>query len=97
MGCTGGTPPNMQLLYEAALCIWQLTFLPEAAEKIGEKTANPSSSVVAHLVDIARTAQKEKVPPLMSYLPWLLFVTINVEDQSNLGRIGGNRQFYSGK
>lgn len=53
---SGGSPPNMQLLYEAALCIWQLTFLNEAAEVIAN-----TSGVVASLVEIARTAQKEKV------------------------------------
>ncbi len=52
----GGTPPNMQLLYEAALCIWQLTFLDEAAEVIAT-----TAGIVASLVEIARTAQKEKV------------------------------------
>lgn len=46
----------MQLLYEAALCIWQLTFLDEAAEVIAG-----TPGVVASLVEIARTAQKEKV------------------------------------
>lgn len=46
----------MQLLYEAALCIWQLTFLHEAAEVIAS-----SSGIVVNLVEIARTAQKEKV------------------------------------
>ena len=46
----------MQLLYEAALCIWQLTFLDEAAEVIAS-----TSGIVSSLVEIARTAQKEKV------------------------------------
>lgn len=46
---------NVQLLYEAALCIWQLTFLPQAAEVIA------ASGIVASLVDLARVAPKEKV------------------------------------
>ena len=46
----------MQLLYEAVLCIWQLTFLREAAEAVA------TSSVVPSLVEVAKSAQKEKVP-----------------------------------
>lgn len=46
---------NVQLLYEAALCIWQLTFLQQAAEALA------SSSIVSSLVELARVAPKEKV------------------------------------
>ncbi len=48
-------PSNQQLLYEAGLCVWQLTFLPEAAGVMG------SSGIVQGLVEMARSAQKEKV------------------------------------
>jgi len=55
MFAAGAPAPNMQLLYEAVLCIWQLTFLQEAAETIA------SSAVVPSLVEVAKIAQKEKV------------------------------------
>ena len=48
-------PSNQQLLYEAGLCVWQLTFLPEATSVMG------SSGIVQGLVEMARSAQKEKV------------------------------------
>lgn len=47
--------PNQQLLYEAGLCVWQLTFYEPAAEAMG------SSGVVQGLVEMARLATKEKV------------------------------------
>ena len=53
----------MQLLYEAVLCIWQLTFLREAAEAVA------TSSVVPSLVEVAKSAQKEKVPTPLFLLP----------------------------
>ena len=49
--------PNQQLLYEAGMCVWQLTFYEPAAEAMG------SSGVVQGLVDMARSATKEKVMP----------------------------------
>lgn len=56
MLAAGSAAPNVQLLYEAALCNWQLSFLPAAAEVMA------NSGVVPNLVELARTAQKEKVP-----------------------------------
>lgn len=47
--------PNQQLLYEAGMCVWQLTFYEPAAQAMG------SSGVVQGLVDMARSASKEKV------------------------------------
>lgn len=47
--------PNQQLLYEAGMCVWQLTFYEPAAQAMG------SSGVVQGLVDMARSATKEKV------------------------------------
>lgn len=47
--------PNQQLLYEAGMCVWQLTFYEPAAEAMG------SSGVVQGLVEMARQATKEKV------------------------------------
>ena len=47
--------PNQQLLYEAGMCVWQLTFYEPAAQAMG------SSGVVQSLVDMARSATKEKV------------------------------------
>ncbi|KAL3157490.1 hypothetical protein ABBQ32_011954 [Trebouxia sp. C0010 RCD-2024] len=49
------TAPNQQLLYEAGMCVWQLTFYEPAAQAMG------SSGVVQGLVDMARSATKEKV------------------------------------
>ena len=49
--------PNQQLLYEAGMCVWQLTFYEPAAQAMG------SSGVVQGLVDMARSATKEKVIP----------------------------------
>ena len=62
-------PSNQQLLYEAGLCVWQLTFLPEAASVMG------SSGIVQGLVEMARSAQKEKVRlPAVSAAVWPAFV-----------------------
>ena len=47
--------PSSQLLYEAGLCAWQLTFYPPAAQ------AMASSRITPALVNLARNAQKEKV------------------------------------
>ena len=55
--------PNQQLLYEAGMCVWQLTFYEPAAEAMG------SSGVVQGLVDMARSATKEKVTYLFWYTP----------------------------
>jgi hypothetical protein len=80
----GGPAPNMQLLYEAVLCIWQLTFLQEAAEAIA------STAVVPNLVEVAKSAQKEKVhPPAMTHHAHLCRVaatrsTISFPDTLNL-------------
>lgn len=49
------SPTNSQLLYELCLCVWQMTYLKAAAEIMGQ------SGVVGALVQVARTAQKEKV------------------------------------
>jgi V-type H+-transporting ATPase subunit H len=51
----GGGIMNVQLLYEAILCVWQLSFLPEAAEALGR------TGVVGGLADVVRLAQKEKL------------------------------------
>lgn len=51
----GQPPPSHQLLYEAGLCVWQLTFYPAAAQ------AMAGASIVPSLVDLARHASKEKV------------------------------------
>ena len=60
--------PSSQLLYEAGLCAWQLTFYPPAAQ------AMASSRITPALVNLARTAQKEKVTrrlrcQLYTYIP----------------------------
>lgn len=49
-------PPSAQLLYEAGLCVWQLTFYPPAVQ------AMAGAAIVPSLVDLARHASKEKVP-----------------------------------
>uniref|UniRef100_A0A7S3RAK0 V-type proton ATPase subunit H n=1 Tax=Dunaliella tertiolecta TaxID=3047 RepID=A0A7S3RAK0_DUNTE len=49
------SPTNSQLLYELVMCVWQLTFHKEAALALG------GAGVVRPLVDVTRTAQKEKV------------------------------------
>ena len=46
---------SFQMLYEAGLCVYLLSFLPSACEEL------KSSGACASLVEIARTAQKEKV------------------------------------
>ena len=43
------------MLYETGLCVWLLSFLPSACEQL------KSSGALGPLVEIARTAQKEKV------------------------------------
>ena len=50
--------PSHQLLYEAGLCAWQLTFYKPAAQ------AMASSRITPALVNLARHAQKEKVRTL---------------------------------
>jgi V-type H+-transporting ATPase subunit H len=50
-----GGPLNTQLLYEAALCCWELSFHRPAAEALA------SSGMVGGLVDVVRLAQKEKL------------------------------------
>ena len=59
---SGGQPvaPSHQLLYEAGLCAWQLTFYKPAAQ------AMASSRITPALVNLARHAQKEKVRTLPS-------------------------------
>ena len=61
---SGGQPvaPSHQLLYEAGLCAWQLTFYKPAAQ------AMASSRITPALVNLARHAQKEKVRTLPSCL-----------------------------
>lgn len=49
------SPTYSQLLYELCLCVWQMTFIRQAAEILGQ------SGVVKALVDVCRVAQKEKV------------------------------------
>lgn len=49
------TRGSIQLTYEVGLCLWQLSYNHEAC------TAMVSSGVISGLVDLARTAQKEKV------------------------------------
>ncbi|KAG2495580.1 hypothetical protein HYH03_006180 [Edaphochlamys debaryana] len=49
------SPTSSQLLYETCLCVWQMTYLRPAAEVMG------SVGLVRLLVDVCRTAQKEKV------------------------------------
>lgn len=51
--CTG--PHNIQELYEATLCMWLLTFCPPAV------AAMARSGAVAGLMEVARSATKEKV------------------------------------
>ena len=50
-----GSQANLQLLYETGLCTWQLSFYPPAC------AAMASSGVVPGVVDVVRTATKEKV------------------------------------
>ena len=55
-GAAGGPgAPSSQLLYEAGLAIWQLSFYQPAAAAMG------SAGVLPGLVELARTAPKEKV------------------------------------
>lgn len=48
-------PPSIQLLYEATLCVWYLTFAPEAVAQM------ENSRAVSGLVEVARSMVKEKV------------------------------------
>jgi V-type H+-transporting ATPase subunit H len=48
------SPTNSQLLYELSLCSWQMTYVKQAAEAMG-------APMVKALVEVCRTAQKEKV------------------------------------
>lgn len=55
-----GMPPtgaqlNIQLLYEAIMCVWELSFYRPAVDALA------TESVVAGLVDVVRLAQKEKL------------------------------------
>jgi len=54
-GAGGPAAPNSQLLYEAGLCVWQLSFFTPAAAAMG------SAGVLPGLVELARGAAKEKV------------------------------------
>ena len=56
--------PSHQLLYEAGLCAWQLTFYHPAAQ------AMASSRITPALVNLARHAQKEKVSMSLAGLGW---------------------------
>lgn len=61
-GAAGGPgAPSSQLLYEAGLAIWQLSFYQPAAAAMG------SAGVLPGLVELARTAPKEKVRPLRAW------------------------------
>jgi V-type H+-transporting ATPase subunit H len=51
----GAGPHNVQLLYEAALSVWLLSFYPPAAE------GTLASGALAGLIETARSASKEKV------------------------------------
>ncbi|GBG68832.1 hypothetical protein CBR_g3526 [Chara braunii] len=46
---------QMQLLYEAILCVWLLTFYEGAAQQFG------STQVIPGLIDVAKNSTKEKV------------------------------------
>jgi len=54
-GAGGPAAPNSQLLYEAGLCVWQLSFFTPAAAAMG------SAGVLPGLVELPRGAAKEKV------------------------------------
>jgi hypothetical protein len=54
-GAGGPAAPNSQLLYEAGLCVWQLSFYTPAAAAMG------AAGVLPGLVELARGAAKEKV------------------------------------
>ncbi|PNW88402.1 hypothetical protein CHLRE_01g027800v5 [Chlamydomonas reinhardtii] len=49
------TPSGSQLLYETCLCVWQMTYLRQAAEVMGQV------GIIKQLVEVCRVAQKEKV------------------------------------
>lgn len=52
---SGAGQLDIQLLYEATLCVWQLSYYQPAADLLA------SGSVVGGLVDMVRLAQKEKL------------------------------------
>lgn len=52
---TANSPSNSQLLYEICLCIWQLSYVKQAAELMG------SSGIARGLVEVCKVVQKEKV------------------------------------
>ena len=61
-GAAGGPgAPGSQLLYEAGLALWQLSFYQPAAAAMG------SAGVLPGLVELTRTAPKEKVRPLHAW------------------------------
>jgi hypothetical protein len=49
------SPSNSQILYEIAMCLWQMSFTRPAAELMA------TAGVVKGLVEVCRNAQKEKV------------------------------------
>jgi hypothetical protein len=49
------SPSNSQILYEIAMCLWQMSFTRGAAELMA------TAGVVKGLVEVCKTAQKEKV------------------------------------
>ena len=53
--CGTGAGMGHQLQYEAGLCVWQLTYLPQAKQAMG------AAGLIPGLVDTVRTASKEKV------------------------------------
>ena len=60
-GAAGGPgAPGSQLLYEAGLALWQLSFYQPAAAAMG------SAGVLPGLVELARTAPKEKARPTLT-------------------------------
>lgn len=63
-GSAGGPgAPGSQLLYEAGLALWQLSFYQPAAAAMG------SAGVLPGLVELARTAPKEKARPTLTLNP----------------------------
>ncbi len=49
------SPSNSQILYEICMCLWQMSFNRNSAEVMA------SAGVVKGLVEVCKTAQKEKV------------------------------------
>ncbi|MEW5299224.1 MAG: hypothetical protein WDW36_002259 [Sanguina aurantia] len=62
---SSNSPSNSQLLYELSLCVWQMTYIHQAAAAMGIsgtiKARMARKGTVKALVDVARLAQKEKV------------------------------------